>query len=71
MVMPLDRFLNLTYFYATENAEESEQNKFDVRLNLPDERARRTGAAVAPSSPWSKENEEAALSGFVASLAGG
>jgi hypothetical protein len=70
MALPLDRFLNLTYFYATENAEEQEKNQFDIRLNVPDERARRSGRAVQEGSMWSKENEESSLSGFVASLAG-
>lgn len=70
MLHSMDRFLNLVYFYATEDAEQKEKDKFDIRLNLPDARARRTGAAVAASSPWSKQNEEASLSGFVASLTG-
>jgi hypothetical protein len=70
MALPMDRFLNLTYFFATENADEKEQDKFDTRLHLPDERARKTGAATAPGSKWSKENEEAALGGLVAALSG-
>ena len=71
MALPFARYLNLVYFWATEDAEEKDRNRFDVRLNMPDERARRTGAAVSKDSPWSKENEERALSGFVASLKGG
>jgi hypothetical protein len=72
MALPMDRFLNLVYYYATEDAEPTEKDKFDIRLNLPDERARRKAATegLPKSSPWSKENEEAALSGFVASLTG-
>lgn len=68
--MPFDRFLNLTYFWAVEDAEPKEKDKFDIRLNKPDARALRTGSAVSNSSPWSKKNEEQALSGFVAALTG-
>lgn len=72
MALPFDRFLNLTYFFATEDAEDLDKNKFDMRLNVPDERARKSGAAVKDDrSPWSKKNEESALSGLVASLTGG
>lgn len=71
MDLPFDRFLNMTYFFATENADEKDKDKFDIRLNMPDARALRTGAAIAPGSMWSKENEEAALAGFVASLSAG
>ena len=70
MALALDRFLNILYFFATENAEDDDKNKFDIQLYKPTEKARLTGAALAPGSPWSKEAEEAALSGFVASLGG-
>jgi hypothetical protein len=72
MALPLDRFLNLVYFFVTDGAEQQEKDKFDVRLNMPDERARRKAAVqgVDRSSPWSKENEEAALSGLVTALSG-
>ena len=70
MVLPFDRFLNLVYFYAVEDAEESEKDKFDVKLNKPDAKAIARGATERPDSPWSKENEEAALSGLVAAMTG-
>jgi len=72
MDLPLDRFLNLTYYFATEDAEPKEKDRFDVRLNMPDVRARRKAATqgVDASSPWSKRNEESALSGLVAALSG-
>jgi hypothetical protein len=70
MALNMNRFLNLAYHWATEDAEEKEKDKFDVRLNLPDKRARERGTAIQPGSKWSKENEEAALSGFVASMTG-
>lgn len=67
--MDLDRFLNVVYFWVTTDADEQEKDKFDVRLNLPDARARKTGAATQRAdSPWSKKNEEDALSAFVAAL---
>lgn len=73
MALSLDRFLNLTYYFATEDAEPKEKDKFDIRLNLPDERARKKAIVegIPASSPWSKANEEASLSAFVAQLSGG
>jgi hypothetical protein len=71
MALPFPRFLNLVYFFATEDAEEKEKNSFDVRLRLPDARARATGAATREDSPWSKENEERALGGLLAQMTGG
>jgi hypothetical protein len=73
MELPADRFFNLVYYFATEDAEEAAKNRFDVRLHMPDARARRRAAergAPDASSPWSKENEEAALGGLVAALRG-
>lgn len=69
MALPFDRFLNLIYFWATEDAEPKEKDKFDVRLNLPDARARERGTAVK-TGPWSPEAETAALGGLVAALTG-
>jgi hypothetical protein len=71
MVLPFDRFLNLVYHFATEDAEEADKNKFDVRLYKPDARAIASGKAARDDrSPWSKKNEESALSGLVAALGG-
>jgi hypothetical protein len=72
MALPMDRFLNLIYYFATEDAEPKEKDKFDIRLNMPDERARRKALeeGVPETSPWSKRNEEQSLSGFVAQLSG-
>jgi hypothetical protein len=66
----MDRFLNLVYYFATDDAEPKEKDKFDMRLNMPDASARRRGAATTPGSPWSKEGEESALGGLVAALRG-
>jgi hypothetical protein len=72
MALPFNRFLNLVYFWATEDAEDKEKDKFDIRLNMPDARtrAKRPTAAIVQSSPWSKENEESALHGLAAALGG-
>lgn len=72
MALPMDRFLNLVYYFATEDAEQQDKDKFDVRLNMPDERARKKAKTdgLDKSSPWSKQNEESALSGLVAAISG-
>lgn len=69
MLLPLDRFCNLVYFWATEDAEPKEKNKFDARLNMPDARARKRGTA-ATTGPWTPEAETAALGNLVAALSG-
>jgi len=70
MKLPFDRFLNLIYYFATEDADPKEKDRFDMRLNLPTARARARGTATAEGSPWSKRAEEQALSGLVAQLKG-
>ena len=73
MSLPFARYLNLVYFFATEDADEKDKNRFDIRLNMPDERAQRKmreQRVIDDSSPWSKKNEEKALSAFVGSLRG-
>jgi len=69
MRLSMNRFLNLVYFWATEDAEEKDKVKFDVKLNMPDAK-RAARAASNPDSPWSKRNEENALAAFTAQLAG-
>jgi hypothetical protein len=65
----MNRFLNLVYFWATENADEKDLNRFKMRLNTPDaKRAKR--AASGPDSPWSKQNEENSLALFTSQLQG-
>ena len=55
--LPIDRLLNLAYWWATRNAEdENEVRKFDSRLWQPPR-----GEAPAPGSVWDPENENAAL----------
>lgn len=67
MELPLDRFLNLVYHYATDGADEKERNKFDVRLNMPIPGVVRS-RVVTESSPWSSKNEAAALGNLAAAL---
>jgi hypothetical protein len=65
MRLPFDRFLNLVYYFLTENADEQERDKFDIRLNTPPPEER---SAVPASSPWSPQNETAALGSLSAAL---
>lgn len=67
MSLTMDRFLNLTYFFATEGADPDDLRKFDSQLNRPDaSRLRKSTENTA----WSKENEEASLSAFAAAFGG-
>lgn len=70
MDLPIDRYLNLVQFFATEGMEDSEREKFETRLNMPVPGT--AASAVLPAdSPWSPENEASALSAFAAQVAGG
>lgn len=63
--LPLDRFVNLIYWWAIRDAEPEEIPKFDQRLWRPP-----PGVAPAPGSPWSAEAETAAFKGFAAAFKG-
>lgn len=63
MDLPLDRFLNLIYWWLTQEGSEDEVRKFDTRLWQPPK-----GVAPAPSSPWSPEAETAAFASFAKAL---
>jgi hypothetical protein len=67
--MPMDRFLNLVYYFAVEDAEPKDKAKFDARLQMPDARARQR-PEVAERGPWSPQAETAALGNLVAQLSG-
>ena len=69
MKLPFDRFLNLVYFYATDDAEQAEKDKFDIRLNKPDVAAIKAGKAAA-RGPWSAQAETNSLNLFVAQTTG-
>lgn len=71
MQMPIDRLLNLVYFYVIQAAEEKDRIKFDTYLHRPPAGAPRQAAAVSDASPWSKQNEENALGSLAAALGGG
>ncbi len=60
--LPLHRYLNLIYHWATKNAERQEDlDKFDRQLWLPP-----AGSAepIPDESPWSAANETAAFDAF-------
>ena len=61
--LPVDRFLNLIYWWATNEASAEDVRRFDQRLWMPPK-----GEAPAPQSPWSPENETKALSAFAAEV---
>lgn len=67
MRLPFDRFLNFIYYFLTENADEQERDKFDLRLNTPPPNYRDPGS-IPESSPWSAKNETAALGELSAAL---
>ena len=67
MALPLDRFLNLIYYYATEGATSDDRQKFDNKLNMPPVGVQR----LSEASPWTKQNEEASLSSLAAAVGGG
>lgn len=54
--MPLQRFANFVYWWATRNADEKEMRQFDIRLWRP------PVGVVPMSGPWSAEAETAAFS---------
>lgn len=71
MKLPLDRFFNLVYFWATESMDQEQRDKFDARLHMPDARARRRAASGQARGPWSPEAEMSALGDLAAALGGG
>lgn len=50
--LPLDRFLNTVYYWATRNGDEDSIKKFDRKLWIPEK-----GKEIPRESPWSAENE--------------
>lgn len=70
MKMPIDRFFNLVFFWATDGAEQAEIDKYVARLNMPDAKARRR-AKTAVTGPWTPKAEADALGGLAAALGGG
>lgn len=64
MSLPIDRMLNLVYFWATKNAEnEQDLAKFDRKLWMPPK-----GVVPPPESPWSSANETSAFKAFKAQI---
>ena len=65
LALPLDRFLNLVYYWLVREADEKAIRKLDARLWMPPK-----GVAAPKESPWSAEAETAAFRGFVAQVKG-
>ena len=62
--LPIDRLLNLTYYWATRNGDEQAVRKFDARLWVPPK-------GVAPTEgPWSAEAETTAFKAFAKQVKG-
>lgn len=60
MDLPIDRLLNLVYFWATRNApDEQTLAKFDRKLWMPPK-----GEEAPAESPWSAANETSAFQAF-------
>jgi len=64
MDLPIDRMLNLIYFWATRNApDEQALAKFDRKLWMPPK-----GEEPPAESPWSAANETSAFKALKAAL---
>lgn len=64
MDLPIDRLLNLIYFWATRNAQdEATLAKFDRKLWMPPK-----GEEAPAESPWSAANETSAFKALKAAL---
>lgn len=64
MFIPIDRMLNVVYWWATRNAtEEADIDKFDRHLWMPPK-----GVAPPKGSPWSAEAETAAFANVAAAF---
>lgn len=64
MSLPIDRLLNLIYFWATRNAQdENALSKFDRKLWMPPK-----GEEPPEESPWSAANETSAFAAFKAQI---
>lgn len=64
--LPLDRFCNFIWWWATRNAsQQSDIERFRITLWRPPPRV-----APDPRSPWSRENETGAFAALKAGLSG-
>lgn len=62
--LPIDRMLNLIYFWATRNAQDEQTlAKFDRKLWMPPK-----GEEAPVESPWSAANETSAFKALKAAL---
>jgi hypothetical protein len=63
--LPMDRFLNLVYFWAVQNATEETRRKFDAQIFRP------LPGTVATAGPWTAENETKAFQSLSRALKSG
>lgn len=64
--LPVERACNFVYWYLTRESDEKSLDKFKSQLWMPP-----AGTEVNdPRSPWSPENETAALASFQATMTG-
>lgn len=63
MRLSLPRYLNLVYFHLTENMDDEQVRKFDMKL------FRRRADPNQPPAWWGDSDEEAAASGLAAARA--
>jgi hypothetical protein len=67
--LPLERFCNFVWYMMTRNAEPREVDRLQQQLWVPPKSER--NKPIPKASPWSAENETAALKAAIATLAGG
>lgn len=60
--LPIDRFLNRVYHFATKGGDPTSIQRFDNRLWMP------PPGVVATRGPWSVEAETSAFKAFKAAL---
>lgn len=66
--LPIERRLNLAYYWFTRDADRSEVDKFDRRLWTPPPSA--ASQPIPEESPWSASSEMKAFSSFAAEATG-
>lgn len=67
--LPLERFLNFVWYMMTRNSEPKEIERLKQTLWVPPKSER--AKPIPKNSPWSAENETAALKAAIATLSGG
>lgn len=63
--LPLDRFLNLVYYWLVKDGDSEGIQKMNLKLWMPPK-----GEAAPKNSPWSAEAETSAFKAFSAEVQG-